>query len=74
MDYIFVAIGGAIIGIMSVLLLALKNKTHGIIEVDHNTEQCKIRITSAELSNRKTKKVIFTVNHDARISRENQTL
>lgn len=74
MSYIFVAIGGAGIGILLIMLLAIKDKTHGIIEVDHDTGQCKVRITSAELADFKTKKAVFKVKHDAKISREEQIL
>lgn len=74
MSYVFVALGGAIIGIFVVMLLAMNDKTHGVIDVDHNTQQCKVRITSADLSDRKTKKAVFKVNHDVKISREEQIL
>lgn len=74
MSYVLVALGGAIIGILFITFLALHGKTHGVIDVDHNTEQCRFRITSAELSDRRTKKAIFKVNHDAKISREEQIL
>ena len=65
---------GAVIGSVIEKLMKKHTKTHGVIDVDHNTEQCKIRITSAELSDRRTKKAIFTINHDAKISREEQVL
>lgn len=74
MSYVFVAIGGALIGISFIAFLAVKDKTHGVIEVDHDTGQCKVRITSAELADFRTKKAVFKVTHDAKISREEQIL
>ena len=74
LDFIWVAIGGAIIGSLLNELWHIRSKTHGIIEVDHDTEQCKIHITSNDLSNRKTKKAVFKINHDAKISRDEHTL
>lgn len=74
MSYIFVAIGGAGIGILLIMLLALKDKTHGVVDIDHNTQQCIFRITSDELSDRRVKKAVFKINHNAKISREEQIL
>lgn len=73
MDFIFIT-GGALAGVIIGRLIEKRNKIHGVIDVDHHTNQCKIRITSEELANPKTKKVIFAVNHDAVISREEQIL
>lgn len=65
---------GAITGFIISIIFKTRSKTYGVIEVDHNTQQCKFRITSADLSNRGTKKAIFKVNHDVQISREEQIL
>ena len=68
------AVLGAIIGSILEKIFMKNTKTHGVIEVDHNTEMCKVRITSSDLSDRKTKKAIFVVNHDVKISRDEQSL
>lgn len=73
MELIFTT-GGMIVGFIVGRIIERRNKIHGIVEVDHNTQQCIFRITSEELSNRKAKKVIFAINHDAEISREEQVL
>ena len=73
MEFIFF-IGGVIIGTIFTMIFKKYNKTFGIIDVDHSNGLCKIHITSEELSNYKTKKAIFTINHGAIISREEQTL
>lgn len=77
MEIIFL-IGGILSGFISGILWQIisdnRYKTYGIIDIDHNTAQCKIHITSEELANRKTKKAIFTINHDAIISRSKQRL
>lgn len=74
MEFALLTLGGVLLGVFAEKIYENHMKTHGVIEVDHDTEQCKIHITSDELSNRKTKKVIFIVNHDAKISREEQIL
>ena len=74
MAYLFVALGGAIIGVLTVMLIALNYKTHGVIDIDHSTQQCKFRISSADLSDRKTKKAVFKINHEAIISRDEHSL
>lgn len=73
MEFIFFA-GGALVGTIITTVLKSQNKTHGVIDVDHYTEQCIFHITSAELSDRKTKKAVFKINHDAKISREEHGL
>lgn len=66
-------LGGAILGLLVSIILETR-KTHGIIEVDHDTKQCKIHMISEDLLSRKTKKAIFVIDHDAAISREEQIL
>ena len=73
MEFIFLA-GGVVIGSIITAIIKDRNKICGVIDVDHHTEQCKVRITSDDLSNRKTKKAVFKINHDAKISREEQIL
>ena len=73
MEFIILA-GGVIAGVILDRLLEKRIRTCGIIEIDHHTEQCKVHITSADLSDRKTKKAIFLINHDVKISREEQML
>lgn len=67
-------VGGAAIGSILSIIFRKRDETYGIIDVDHNTEQCKIHITSKELSNRKNKKAVFMINHDAYISRDEHIL
>ena len=74
MNFVGFTIGGLLGGFISAAIFDIRHKTHGVIEVDHDTGQCKVRITSAELSDYKTKKAIFKVTHDAKISREEQVL
>lgn len=74
MLFILAGIGGFIAGFVYTFIYDITHKTCGIIHIDHDTEQLLVQITSDELSNRKVKKVVFTVNHDAEISREEQIL
>ena len=73
MEFIFLA-GGVVIGSVITAIIKDRNKICGVIDVDHNNVMCKIRITSDELSNRRTKRAVFKINHDAKISREEQIL
>lgn len=59
---------------MSITIYKIIHYTSGHIDVDPKTEQCRVHLDSADLSNRKIKKVILNVNHDQNISREEHTL
>ena len=69
---------GVIAGIsISVIFTYFKNrhsKIAGLIEVDIQSNLCKFQITSTELANQKTKKVLFNVVHNVDLSREEQIL
>ena len=73
MEFIFF-IGGVILGIISTVIYKKREIIHGIIHVDHRTDQCMFSITSKDLTNRNKKIAVFVINHDAIISREEQTL
>lgn len=73
MEFIFFLIG---IGI-GVCFMGFKHnneKIHGIVHVDHETENCIFSLTSDQLADRKKKIAVFVINHDAEISREKQSL
>ena len=71
-------IGGALVGcILAIIILDLANKRQkvdGVIDVDSRNNLCQVHIISAELSNPKVKTAIFVVNHNADLSREEQSL
>lgn len=67
-------IGGVVLGIVIMLIHRSRERIHGIVHVDHNTEQCIFSITSDQLSKRKNKIAVFMINHNADISREEQGL
>ena len=75
---ILIFLGGVIIGfIITTIYKNQKNareRIHGIVHIDHQTEQCIFSITSDELMNRDKKIAAFVINHDANISREEQGL
>lgn len=73
MEFIFALIG-IIIGFSAAMIYKSRERIHGVIHVDHKTEQCIFSITSSELTNRDKKIAVFVINHDAEISREEQTL
>lgn len=74
MGYLVYFIGGVLVGILFMRILRAGERIHGIIHIDHKTEQCIFSITSKELSNKKKKIAVFVINHDAEISREKQSL
>lgn len=67
-------IGGVLLGVIFSRILRNRERIHGVIHIDHTTEQCVFNITSNELSNPKKKIAVFVINHDAEISREEQGL
>lgn len=69
MEFIFF-IGGLLLGLIIMKIVNKKERIHGIVDVDHNTEQCIFHITSDEMTNRKKKIVVFYINHDANISQD----
>ena len=73
MELIFFACG-LLLGIIFMSIRRGRERIHGIIHIDHKTEQCIFNITSEELSDRKKKIAVFIINHDAEISREKQSL
>ena len=71
---ILIFLGGVILGVICTLIYRNRERIHGIVHIDHNTEQCVFSITSNQLANRKNKIAVFMINHDAEISREEQSL
>ena len=67
-------IGGVILGVIIMLIHRSRERIHGIVHIDHNTEQCIFSLTSDQLSDRKKKIAVFVINHDAKISRDEQSL
>lgn len=73
MEYL-IFLGGLILGVVSTLIFKSRERIHGIIHVDHKTEQCIFNISSDELKNTNAKIAVFYINHNADISREEQML
>lgn len=67
-------IGGVVLGVIIMLIHRSRERIHGIVHVDHDTEQCIFSLTSDQLSDRKKKIAVFVINHDAKISRDEQSL
>lgn len=65
---------GWLIGYIVALIRLTKNQIHGVIEVDHNTGMCRVRIASDGLQDKTCKTATFVVEHDAMISRNEQAL
>lgn len=67
-------IGGIVTGIIITLIFKSRERIHGIVHVDHETEQTIFSITSEQLAKRNKKIAVFYINHNAKISREEQGL
>lgn len=67
---ILLFIGGLILGIAVTMIYRARERVHGIIHVDHNTQQCVVNMRSEELMDKKKKIAVFVLNHEAEISRE----
>lgn len=66
--------GGVIVGTIITIIFKARTRIYGVIRVDHNIEACFIELTSTDLSNRKIKKAIFDIDHNANLSRKEQLL
>lgn len=73
MEFIFF-VGGIIVGILFMVLKQKNEIIHGVVHVDHETKNCIFSITSDQLADRSKKTAVFVINHNAEISREEQTL
>lgn len=67
MQFIFWGIGGFLGGFIFAFISDLFHRSYGIIDVDHHNNTCQVHMTSDEIKNPKTKKVVFTINHNAHI-------
>ena len=73
MEYL-IFIGGVIIGFIFSRILSKRERIHGVIHIDHNTDQCVINLTSEQLKDHKKKIAALYIDHNADISREEQGL
>lgn len=67
-------VGGVILGAILMFLYQCFRTAYGSIDVDDVTKICRISIDSSDLANRKIKRALFVVKHDATISQEKQSL
>lgn len=74
MLYAIIFLIGIIIGIAIRKGIESFSKIYGIIEIDERTQMCKVKITSSELGNLKTKKAMFKIIHGSKISRDDHLL
>lgn len=69
MEFIFL-LGGVILGVIMTLIYRSRERIHGVIHIDHDTEQCTFEITSDQLTKRGNKIAVFYIDHNAQISRK----
>lgn len=71
---ILLLICGFIAGFVIKMIIDAHRTAIGVIDVDHRTEMCRVKITSSDLSKIQCKTALFRVNHNAKISRDEQGL
>lgn len=71
---ILLIIIGIIIGIVFEKIKTNMITEIGTIDIDHSNGLCKLNVTSDQLSDLTIERVVFNVNHNASISREEQSL
>lgn len=71
---ILIFLGGLILGVVSTMIYKSRERIHGLVHVDHETEQCVFSLTSDQLTDRKKKIAVFLINHEAKFSRDEQGL
>lgn len=74
MEFIFF-LGGVIVGVSLSICIKVTCKHHGgIIDIDHDNNNYKIRMISKKVVDERINRAEFYINHDATISREEQIL
>lgn len=61
---------GIIVGMIILKIITNSRTVTGVVQIDHETGLCRFKITNETLSSPKCQKVIFDVQHDAKISDE----
>lgn len=71
---ILIFLVGVILGVIGTMIYRSRERIHGIVHVDHETEQCLVNLSSEQLADRKKKIAVFYIDHEAKFSREEQGL
>ena len=70
MIFIYILIG-IVIGISITKIFEVFERTIGVIEVDHNSKLCRVRIARPDLSDYTKTKAIFKIDHNAIVREDN---
>ena len=71
---ILLVIGGVFLGIVLTKIFNREPTAYGVIDVEEESGLCRFRINDDKLIDKRVKKATFIVNHDAIISRDEQSL
>lgn len=71
---ILIFLVGVILGVIGTMIYRSRERIHGIVHVDHETEQCLVNLSSEQLADCKKKIAVFYIDHEAKFSREEQGL
>lgn len=61
---------GIVLGILINNILRNKRTVTGVVQIDHETGLCRFCVEREDLSNPNCRMVIFTVQHDAKITEQ----
>lgn len=74
MVYFLIFIVGLLLGFAIMITIYKKQTIYGTIDIDHYTELINFRADRTELKNLYNKRIVFKINHNAIISRDEHTL
>lgn len=74
MLYLLSSIFGFSLGIIVMMLKNRIQTIYGVIDIDHKTEMVNFRANSTELKKLYNKQIIFKINHNSTISRDEHIL
>ena len=61
-------------GILIDRFILRKEEVHGKVYIDEKTGLCRFKLESDDIANLKTKKAVFKIYHNSRVSRDEHTL
>lgn len=74
MLYLLSSVFGFSLGVIVMIIKNKRQTIYGVIDIDHETEMVNFRVNSTELKNLYNKQVVFKINHNSTISRDEHTL
>lgn len=74
MLYLLSSVFGFSLGVIVMIIKNKRQTIYGVIDIDHQTEMVNFRANSSELKELYNKQIIFKINHNSTISRDEHIL